>query len=192
MKKLLAISGSPRRMGNTELLLEEVIRAAKEAGVEAHKLVVHELNISPCNSCGRCRETGECVIADEMQGVYQKLLEADYIVVASPLYFMGISAQLKALIDRCQALWARRYVLGQPLRNSNGHPKGLFLSTAAMEKGDGAFRGAISTVKALFHVLDVEYKGELLFCGLEEKGEVKKHPEFMEKAYKAARHLVED
>ncbi|MEE9200220.1 MAG: flavodoxin family protein, partial [Candidatus Brocadiales bacterium] len=115
MKKLLAIAGSPRRGGNSELLLDEAIKAARDIGLETEKLVVDELGIAPCTSCGSCWETGNCVIEDKMQEVYKKLLDADYVVVASPLYFLGVSAQLKALIDRCQALWARRFILKKPL-----------------------------------------------------------------------------
>lgn len=190
MKKLLAIAGSPRRGGNTDLLLEEILRAARTSGVDTERLVISELKVSPCTACGGCWNIGECVQKDDMQWVYQKLLEADYIVVTSPLYFLGVSAQLKALIDRCQAIWARRYVLGMTLRNGRERPKGLFLSVAGVDRGDRVFLGAVTTVKAFFHVLDVEYKGELLFYGLEERGAVSDRPDLLKKAYKAGKGLI--
>jgi multimeric flavodoxin WrbA len=191
MKKFLAIAGSPRRGGNSEILLDEAIRAARDAGLETDKLVVAELDISPCNSCGGCWETGECVIEDEMQGVYKKLLEADYVVVASPLYFLGISAQLKALIDRCQALWARRFILKKPLRDGHRQPRGLFISTAALGKAeDIVFAGSGQTVRALFSTLEIEYAGGLFFKGLEARDAVKSHPEFLEETYRATRELI--
>ncbi|MDO8127681.1 MAG: flavodoxin family protein [Candidatus Brocadiales bacterium] len=202
-KKLLAIAGSPRKGGNTDLLLEEAIRASHQAGVEALLLRVSELKLSPCTACGTCWKSGECVQQDDMQTVYTHLLDSHYIVIASPLYFMGVNAQLKALIDRCQALWARRYILKKELRppllrlrRTQGQaqadhmrPKGLFISTAALNKGDKIFAGSIQTVKALFHVLGVEYKGEILCYGLEEKGAIQKHPELLEKVHQATLQL---
>ncbi|MFN3466348.1 MAG: flavodoxin family protein [Candidatus Brocadiales bacterium] len=201
-KKLLAIAGSPRKGGNTDLLLEESMRTASQAGVETLLLRVSELKISPCTACGSCWKTGECVQQDDMQAVYAHLLDSHYIVIASPLYFMGVSAQLKALIDRCQTLWARRYMLKKelrpPLRSAQGQaqadqvrPRGLFISTAALNKGDKIFQGSIQTVKALFHVLGVEYKGEILCHGLEEKGAIQKNPELLQKVRQATLQLFE-
>lgn len=192
-KKLLAIAGSPRKGGNTDLLLEEAIRASHQAGVDALLLRVSKLKLSPCTACGTCWKSGECVQQDDMQTVYTHLLDSHYIVIASPLYFMGVSSQLKALIDRCQALWARRYILKKELRNDRIRPRGLFISTAALSlpKGDKIFAGSIQTVKALFHVLGVEYKGEILCYGLEEKGAIQKHPELLEKVHRATLQLFE-
>ncbi|MCQ4573653.1 MAG: flavodoxin family protein [Candidatus Brocadiales bacterium] len=193
MKKLLAIAGSPRRGGNSELLLDEVIRAAGDAGLKTEKLVVSELGISPCMSYGNCWETGDCVIEDKMQEVYRKLLDADYVVVASPLYFLGVSAQLKALIDRCQALWARRFILKKPLRSGDKRPKGLFISTAAISQADDKiFAGSGQTVRAVFSTLEIECAGELFFKGLEKRDTVKSHPEFLKQVYQAARELVKE
>jgi multimeric flavodoxin WrbA len=193
-KKFLAIAGSPRKGGNTDLLLEEAIRASRQAGVDALLLRVSELKLSPCTACGTCWKSGECVQQDDMQTVYTHLLDSHYIAIASPLYFMGVSAQLKALIDRCQALWARRYILKKELRNDHVRPKGLFISTAALnppQADDKIFAGSIQTVKALFHVLGVEYKGEILCYGLEEKGAIQKHPELLEKVHQATLQLFE-
>lgn len=191
MKKLFAIAGSPRRGSNSELLLDEAVKAAKDAGLETCKLVVSDLGISPCTSCGGCWETGDCVIEDKMQEVYKKLLDADYVVIASPLYFLGISAQLKALIDRCQALWARRFILKRPLRNGHKQPKGLFISTAAIrEADDKIFSGSRQTVRAMFSALEIEYAGELFFKGLEERDAVTSHPEFLKQTYKIAGELI--
>ena len=192
MKKLLAIAGSPRRGGNSELLLDEAIKAARDIGLETEKLVVDELGISPCTSCGSCWETGNCVIEDKMQEVYKKLLDADYVVVASPLYFLGVSAQLKALIDRCQALWARRFILKKPLRNGKKQPKGLFISTAAITQADDKiFAGSAQTVRAMFGALEIECAGELFFKGLEKRDAVTSHPELLKQTYEATRELIE-
>jgi multimeric flavodoxin WrbA len=192
MNKVLGISGSPRRDGNTELLLKELLRSAKESGLETELVVLSELNISPCTSCDSCQKDGQCVINDDMQSMYRKLLEADYIVLASPIYFRGVSAQMKAFIDRCQALWSRKYILKQKLVSPDRSTRmGYFISTAGSvgDNGNKVFRGAIATVKSIFHVLDIEYKGELLFEGIEKKGDIIRHPNALKMAFKLGSSL---
>ncbi len=190
MKTLLAIAGSPRRGGNSDLLLEEVIRASRQEGIETTLLRVSELNLSPCTACGACWKNGECAINDEMQAVYNQLVEAHYIVIASPVYFLGVTAQLKALIDRCQSLWVKNLILRKPIRNDDIKPKGLFISTAALNKGDHIFAGSIQTIRAMLYSIGVEYKGEILCYGLKEKGSVKDHPKMLEKVYQATKQLL--
>ena len=182
--KVLGISGSPRRSGNTELLLKEFLRGARAAGHETELFILSELKISPCTSCDSCQENGQCIINDDMQSMYSKILEADYIVFASPIYFEGVSAQLKAFIDRFQTLWSRKYILKKALVSSDrGKRPGYFISTAGSKNGRNVFKGAIMVIKAIFHVLDIEYKGELLFKGIEKKGDISRHPDAMQMAF---------
>ncbi|HHT9126597.1 MAG TPA: flavodoxin family protein [Candidatus Brocadiia bacterium] len=193
MIRLLAISGSPRRGGNTDLLLEQVFNGARSKGAVVNKLIASELKIASCNGCNSCMKTGNCVIKDEMQDVYPLLLDADYLVVASPVYFSGVSAQLKSLIDRCQAIWARKYILKIPLRG-NSHagkltnlgirPKGFFISVAGSHSGSKVFSGALSTIKAFFHTLEVDYAGDLLCYGIDGAGAITRHPDLLEQAFK--------
>ncbi len=112
--RVLGIAGSPRRGGNTDLLLEEVLKGAAGKGAEVKTITLARLKIAPCQHCDACLETGRCRIQDDMQGVYDELEWADRIVLAAPIHFMGLSAQMKAMIDRCQCLWARKYVLKVP------------------------------------------------------------------------------
>jgi multimeric flavodoxin WrbA len=116
MKKVVSIFGSPRPNGNTDILLNQAIKGAEASGVDIEKIIVRDLQIAPCNSCGGCFEKGVCAISDDMQKIYSQLVDADGIMVASPIYFMGVSAQLKALIDRCQVFWARKYILNLTVR----------------------------------------------------------------------------
>ena len=184
MVKVLGIAGSPRREGNTELLLREFLRGAGTSGLETELIILSEVDISPCTSCDLCQEDGKCVIADDMQLMYQKLLEARYIVFASPIYFSGVSAQLKSFIDRCQALWSRKYILKQKLISPESpERKGYFISTSGSIGNNSVFQGAIATVKAIFHVLEIEYKGELLYEGMEKKGDILKYPDKMQGAF---------
>jgi len=111
MLKVLGIIGSARQGGNTELLLENTVDGAKAAGAEVEIIRLSDLKIEPCTNCGGCDENGECIQQDDMQGLFEKLLTNDIILLASPIYFMGLSAWTKAFIDRCQSLWVRKYRL---------------------------------------------------------------------------------
>ncbi len=190
MDKVLGIAGSPRRNGNTELLLRELLRGAETSGLETELIFLCKLNLSPCTSCDSCQKDGKCVINDDMQLMYQKLLEAGYIIFASPIYFRGVSAQLKMFIDRCQALWSRKYILKQNLISPDKSTRiGYFISTAGSVGHNKVFEGAITTIKAIFHVLEIEYKGELLFCDMEKKGDILKHPNAMQMAFEIGTSL---
>jgi multimeric flavodoxin WrbA len=186
MNKVLGIAGSPRRNGNTELLLKELLNGAEASGLKVELIILSELSISPCTSCDSCQKDGQCVINDDMQLMYGKLLEADYVVFASPVYFKGVSAQMKALIDRCQALWSRKYILKQKLVSPDRPGrKGYFISTSGSvgNNGNKIFEGAIMTIKSIFHVIDIEYKGELLFEGMEKKGDIISYPNALQTAF---------
>jgi multimeric flavodoxin WrbA len=175
--KVLGIAGSPRRGGNTDLLLAEVMKGAANKGAIVNTIILSNLDISPCQHCDACLQAGKCRIEDNMQMVYHELEQADRIVLASPIQFMGVSAQAKAMIDRCQAMWARKYVLNQPPLGDRRERKGLFISV---------------TVKSWFTVLDITYAGELLFPGVDEKGAIAKNPDALNKAFLAGQKLVEN
>ncbi len=187
---VLGISGSPRRNGNTELLIQEFMRGAEASGHKTELIILSELKISPCTSCGSCQKTGKCIIDDDMQLMHKKLLEADCIVFASPIYFCGVSAQLKSFIDRCQTLWSRKYILKQELISSDkGKRSGYFISTAGSKDYNKVFEGAIFVVKAIFSTLDIKYTGELLFKDMENKGDILKHPDALKMAFEAGAFL---
>ncbi|MDP6825417.1 MAG: flavodoxin family protein, partial [Dehalococcoidales bacterium] len=99
--KILGIMGSPRIKSNTDLLLEEAFQGARGQQVEVEKIVVDRLKIAPCREYYGCLKDGNCVIRDDMDAIYPKLMAADGIIMASPIFFYGPSAQVKALIDRC-------------------------------------------------------------------------------------------
>lgn len=190
MKKVIGIYGSPRPNGNSDTLLNHAMNGAKATGADIEKIIVRDLQIAPCNSCNGCFEKGVCVIGDDMQKIYTKLVDADVIIVSSPIYFMGVSAQLKALIDRCQAFWARKYILHLPIREGGRRSRGFFIATAARNTGEGLFTGAVKTIKSFFHVLDTEYIGDILCSGLEEKGTADKRQELVLQAFEAGKHLL--
>jgi len=188
--KVLGLFGSPRRGGNTEILLEEALKGAEREGAEIERLFLSDLKITPCTECHGCDETGNCVILDDMQKIYPKLLEADIIILASPIFFYGVTAWAKTLIDRSQALWAKKYLVNDPSMGKRGkRRKGFFISVGAT-KGQKVFEGAILTVKYFFDALNTEYTGELLYRGVDGKGEILKHPKALEQAREAGRKLV--
>ena len=189
--RVLGIAGSPRRGGNTDLLLAEVMRGVAGKGAEVKTIVLNDLKISPCQHCDACRRAGRCRLDDDMQMVYRELEAADRIVLASPIQFMGLTAQMKAMIDRCQALWARKYVLKIPPLGDRRERKGFFISVGG-RKVANVFDGALITIRSLFAVLDVIYAGELLFPGIDEKGAIARHPDALKRAYLAGQELVAD
>ncbi len=190
--KVLGIFGSPRRGGNTELLLEEALKGAEKEGAEVERLRLTDFSITPCKACHGCDQTGECVIQDDMQQIYPKLLEADIIILASPIFFYGISAWAKALVDRCQAFWSMKYLIKHSSFGKEGKKrKGFFISVGAT-KGQRVFDGAILTVKYFFDTFNAEYRGELVFKGIDAKGDILKHPGALQQAFETGRKLVQN
>ncbi|MFB3884659.1 MAG: flavodoxin family protein [Thermodesulfobacteriota bacterium] len=187
---MLGIFGSPRRGGNTDILLEEALKGAEREGAEVERLHLTDLTLIPCRECHGCDKAGECVVLDDMQKIYPKLVEADVIILASPIFFYGITAWAKALVDRSQALWARKYLVKDPSLGKGGKKRqGFFISVGAT-KGKKLFEGAILTVKYFFDALNVKYVGELVFQGIDAKGDILKHPEAIQEAFEAGRRLV--
>ena len=186
--KVLGIMGSPRIKGNTDLLLEEALKGAKSQGAEVEKIVVDKLKISPCKEYLGCFKDGNCVIRDDMDDIYPKLLGAHVVIIASPMFFYGVSSQGKALIDRCQALWARKHILKQSLPNSGR--KGAFIAVGAT-KGKRLFEGAILTVKYFFEAIGVEYADELLIRGVDARGEIKEHPIALSDAFELGKRVIQ-
>jgi hypothetical protein len=126
-----------------------------------------------------------------MQMVYRELAEADAIVLASPIHFMGVTAQAKAMIDRCQSLWARKYKLNMPPLGDRRHRKGLFVSVSG-HRADRLFEPALATVKALFISLDIEYTGKLIFPAMDGIDAISRQPDALRQAYLAGQKLVGD
>lgn len=186
--KILGIMSSPRIKGNTDLLLEEALKGAQSQGAETEKLLIHNLKISGCLEIYACLKDGNCVIKDDMYNIYPKLLGADRIIIASPMFFYGVTAQLKAIIDRSQATWARKYILKQEMPDSSR--KGAFIAVGATQ-GEKLFEGSTLTIKYFFQAINVKYAGELLIRGIDKKGEIKDHPTALKDAYELGKKLAQ-
>jgi len=189
---VLGIFGSPRKGGNTDLLLEEALKGAAREGARVERVRLCDLKITPCRECLSCFKDGACVIPDDMQRVYPLLLEADVVILASPIFFYGITAWSKAMVDRGQALWARKYVLHDPvLKTKDKRKRGFFISVGGT-KGQRTFEGAILTVKYFFDAFNVAYAGDLLFRGVDARNDILKNPDALPQAFEAGRKLIMD
>ncbi|MBR1368716.1 NADPH-dependent FMN reductase [Methanocalculus chunghsingensis] len=178
--KVLAFAGSPRRHGNSETLLDWVLDAMrKEPDVEVEKYPLTEINIAPCKGCNACEKLNTCVQKDDLVWVEQKIIDADIIILSSPIFCMGIAAQPKALIDRAQVFRSRKYVLKLPIvpPERKGKRIGIFLATAGQD-WEYVFDAAIPSVKCLFNVIDVKNKDirYLMVNNVDEKGAILEHP----------------
>lgn len=192
MIKVVGIAGSPRRGGNTETLLERFLAGAQSAGAEVEKVVAGQLQIHGCTACNGCWGDGQCVIADDLQAVEAKLIAADVIVLAAPLFFWGLPAQVKALIDRGQAQWARKFILKAALPPSaSGHARrrGVFISAGGEAKPD--FAGAVKTVRGFFGVHAADYWAELLYGDMDDRDAARRHPSAMQEAFELGRRVTE-
>ena len=184
--KVLGIMGSPRMKGNTDLLLDEALKGAESQGATTEKIMADKLAITPCKEYYACLKDGKCVIKDDMDAVYDKLLDADAVIIASPMFFYTVSAQLMVLISRCQALWARKYVLKNmdiPVK------RGAFIAVGAT-KGEKLFDGPRLTIKYFFQAINARYDEELLIRGIDKKGEIKDHPTALVDAYELGKRLA--
>jgi arsenate reductase len=172
---VLGLMGSPRRQGNTDLLLTAFLEGAQEKGAEALKLDVAFKHIAPCQGCRFCEQHGFCrQHDDDMREVYYLLRRADVVVIATPMFFYGPSAQLKALIDRSQTLWARRYVM--KLIDPKANFRMGFLLAVGATKGKDLFTGSSLTAKYFFDAAGARYEGFLGFRQMEEPGAITHHP----------------
>ena len=165
-------------------------RRTDKQGAKTKTVILSELNISPCRHCDGCIKTGKCVVDDDMQWLYTDLRELDRIVLASPIFFMGVTAQTKAMIDRCQALWVIKYVLKLPVAiNPDKEREGIFISVGGTRLRN-LFQPAIATVKSWFTTLDINYNGELVLSGIDEREAILQHPTALKDAFVTGQKLA--
>ena len=188
--KILAIYGSPRRRGNTSLLLKQAVTGARQAGAEVEEIVLRDLKMSPCLEIYGCKKDGRCVIRDDFQQVYDQLLACQALMLASPIFFYAVSAHTKILMDRCQCLWVKKYWIEKvPFGQGEIKRRGLFISVGATG-GKRLFDGALLSLRYFFDILDMEVWRTLLYRRLDLEGEVLQHPEYLEEAFQAGRELA--
>nr|WP_240193630.1 flavodoxin family protein [Desulfobulbus alkaliphilus] len=176
----MIFNGSPRKGGNTELLLTSVAAGIEQSGFRAEYIRLADLAIHPCIGCGHCEREGHCIFADDMTALYAAIEAAHRIVLASPIYFYGVTAQTKIFIDRCQVLWSRKYLLSER-KAYRDDLRGYMVSVAATA-GEKIFAGARLTIRYALDAMDCPLSGELLVKEVSDKGAVAGKPEIMAEA----------
>jgi hypothetical protein len=189
---VLGLAGSARKQGNTETLLDWCLEGARDEGAEIVKFRLCDLDLRGCRGCEACSKDGHCIQRDEMHRLYPHLRNADSIVLAAPVYSMGLPGVPKIVVDRCQPFWALKYVLRKPLTRSEGPERlGAFLSCGGTDFAD-TFQGSRRTVDYLWRVLGVTNVGALLYPKVDAKGEILQRAEARPAAEEMGRRLGRD
>lgn len=176
--KVLGVVGSPRKKGNTDILIDEALKGAETAGLKFEKIFLNDLEIKPCQAeCSDyCKKRGYCKINDDMVPLYDKLFESDIIILATPVYWYGPSAQLKTFIDRWYAFCHPKHV--QKMKGKK------FVLIAPLEESDkSAAQHLVGMIKKSLDYLDSKLYAKLIVSA-GEKGEVRKNEKAIKKAYK--------
>lgn len=172
---VLGITGSPRFNGNSAYLMQLFMDEMKTKGHDTEVIDAVKLKTTPCIGCGNCEKKGECVFNDGFTTQFLPALKkADIVVLASPVYFYGFPAVIKALIDRIQVMWSRKYRLKlDEFKDRNR--KGILLAVGATS-GKDLFDGMKLTARYFFDAADIKYYADLCYRRVDEKGEMKNHP----------------
>ena len=169
---ILALIGSPRKAGNTDILVERLLMGAREKGHKSQKLYLYDYEISCCIDCRFCKTKDyNCAIQDDMQKIYPKMQDADLIIFGTPVYWYGPTAKMKLLIDRMRPFIASKRLEGK---------KAVLI--APCEEGPKACRALLEMFEMSFDYLGMEFSGKILATAYE-RGEVAEDKEELKKAY---------
>jgi len=187
---ILGLQGSPRRKGNTRFLLDTFMQSAANRGARTRVIDVARKDIIACKELVVCEKKGHCPLEDDvLREIYPSLREAEIVVLASPIFFYNMTAQLKAVVDRCQVFWARKYRFklsdpAQPMR------RGFVLSVGAT-KGKNLFEGLLLSAKYFFDAIDARFEGSLTYRGIEGPRDMSNRPGAAEEIDQVVGRLLE-
>ena len=188
--EITAIYGSPRKNGNTDILLNTFLNEFKDSDHVINRFYLRKMSISPCIECEKCYTTGTCVLDDDMKALYPLFKSSDLVVLSSPVFFYGLNALAKAMVDRSQCCWAQKYLLNQKKPDHSApKPKGVFL-TVGGAKGKRNFEGILLTVKYFFDALNIDFTDHLLFKEVDQKGAINNHPTALDDACSLAKEML--
>ncbi len=179
---VLALTASPRRQGNSELLLGSFLKGVQSEGLETETIRLNDLTFRPCQACDRCAPTGKCVVQDDMQTLYPKIISCSALILTTPIYFGSLSAQLKMFIDRFQCWWHAKYNLDKPFIKPEEKRPAYFICVGALKKKDYS-ESAKNIVSVYCHIVNLNLKGSLCFRGYDEPGSIAQAPEHLERAF---------
>ena len=182
--RVIGVMGSPKRHGNTETLLESFLKGAQDAGGSVETIILSRLRYTSCKGCNACHKTGDCILDDDIHEVFRTLLDADCIVISSPIYTMGITTELKRFIDRAHYLWVRHLKRAtEPLPpDKKLLHRGYFISTAGMNRDD-VFDTAFPMMRAFFNIFGFSYCADILAKNMDGYGGIRGDPVTLQIAY---------
>ncbi|MDD5084966.1 MAG: flavodoxin family protein [Candidatus Omnitrophica bacterium] len=186
--RVLAICGSPRKRGNSDYLLDEALKALEVYRVPYEKIYIADHAIYPCNACYGCLKNGRCIIRDDFAKIYAKIEKCTHLLIAAPIFFYSVPAQLKAFIDRFQALYVRYFVLR---KKKPPQKKGYFFSVSASTQRD-VFTGAFKTMDFFLRCINARIEAKLCVRGIEEKGDILRHTRALKQAYRIGKRIALD
>ena len=186
---VLGLLGSPRKKGNSNYLISAFMDAAEKSGAQTLTIDVTRKNIIPCKEYTVCEKKGFCPINDDVEEeIYPLLRQADVVVVATPIFFYNMSAQLKAVVDRCQVFWARKYML--KLKDPGANMRRGFLLSMGATKGKNLFEGLQLTTQYFFDAIWAKFEGSLTYRGIEGPKDMAAHPTVLEDVDKAVSSIL--
>ena len=188
---VLGISTSPRQRSNSDLLLREALRGAESAGAAAEYVALGGLDFGPCVACGACARTGRCRFDDPFQEVFEKMLAADRLVFATPVYFAAVCSQGKRLLDLCQCLWSRKYLMKEPLYPAGPRDRRALVIAVGGSRGKKVFDGIRLTTRYWFDSLEMTCFANLFVNQVDAAGDVLKHPRAMAEALRLGAALAD-
>ena len=183
MKRILAVVGSPRREGNTDILVSRIAEGARAEGAIVDKLFLGELTIEECDGCHRCWEGKECSKNDDMQNIYSKIVESDVIIFGTPVYWYGPTALMKAFIDRF-------VYFNCPENREKIRGKSAVIAVPFEEENPETARLVVEFFEKSFEYLEVELVGRIIVGGVGGKGKIRDKVERLEEGYELGRSLA--
>ncbi|SCZ10468.1 flavodoxin family protein [Alkaliphilus peptidifermentans] len=193
MLKILAIMGSPRKGKNNEVLLDNMLQGIQDVSqlIEIEKIYAADVGAVPCSACDACTKRLGCIKNDSINDIFEKYNSADIIILTSPIYFNSISAQLKALIDRNQAIWSSKYALKKSLINRDKKRFGYVICTAGAVDQPFGLSAVVPIMDLFFKSINTEYIGNLFVTNLDEVP-VYLNEEKLKEARTAGKKLMEE
>lgn len=192
MIKLLGIKGSPRKESNSNLMLDKAVEGSKDnSQKEVKPKIINptKMNINPCRGCFQCDKAGKCIINDGMEQLYKEFDQADIVLVSTPVFFNGVSAQLKTMIDRCQAIWGSKYGAQNSLIDREKERVGFLLAAGGAPAYREQFTAVRKVSEMFFRVINTDWKGELSISNTDENP-VTEREDILKKAYQTGKELV--
>lgn len=178
-KKILVLCTSPRAGGNSEILAEEFMKGASEAGHDLEKICLYDKKIEFCKGCLACQKTENCILKDDAAAIIERLRQADVVVFSTPIYFYEMSGQMKTLLDRTNPLFPGEYSF-----------RDIYLLAASADEAEGSMDGAVKGLEGWISCFEkCRLAGVVRGAGADKKGDMKEMKEVLETAYEMGKNV---